>query len=281
MKKDREREKTMSKTYRWEGIATAVTSIAHSSQSLGTITYLRREKLLLPSGAIEEVPVISGNGLRGILRDTAADLWWEAANEPKLSLAVQHAIWSGGALAKSNGEPLTGSSLQEVRTACPVIGLFGTAGGGRLIDGCIQVGKLIPICQETKHLLPQHLQAEELPSVWDLTQIEYYNRLPEKRRSQESGEDALSPMRYGLETFIAGTRFAFWISLQWPTEAQAAFFGETLNRFTQQARIGGRSAAGHGELSLELTRPELPDANWRDGIPSGHPELLSILARLD
>lgn len=271
----------MSKTYRWEGLATAKTSIAHSSQSLGTITYLRREKLLLPSGVVEEVPVVSGNGLRGLLRDAAADLWWEAAGEPQLSLAVQHAVWSGGALAKSNGEPLTGSLLQEVRKACPVIGLFGTAGGGRLIDGCLQVGKLIPVCKETEHLIPAKLRNENLPSVWDLTQIEYYNRLPEKRRNQTSEEDALSPMRYGLETFIAGTHFTFWMSLQWPTDTQAAFFGEVLDRYMTNARIGGRSAAGHGELDIQLERPDLPQANWREGIPSSHPELLSILARLD
>ena len=104
---------------RWEGDATALSSVAHGEQALGTVTYLRRERFLMPDGSVDDIPVVSGNAWRGLLRRTAGDLWWDAAGQPPLTLAVAHAIWSGGALAKSSGTPLTGPRLMRVRAACP------------------------------------------------------------------------------------------------------------------------------------------------------------------
>jgi hypothetical protein len=57
------------KTYVFEGVVTALTSISHIGDSHGVNAKLRREKFVQPDGTVEEIPVISGNSLRGILRD--------------------------------------------------------------------------------------------------------------------------------------------------------------------------------------------------------------------
>lgn len=269
---------------RWDGVVTAESSIAHGAETLGTVTYLRRERFLMPDGRVEQVPVVSGNALRGLLRDTAADLWWEAAGRPKLTLAVMHALWSGGALAKISGEPLTGERLAEVKRACPVVGVFGTAGGGRIIGGALQVGKLIPICQETSHLLPDDLRIGELPSLWDLTQIEYYSRIPNGgSEPEEQGEDPSRLARYGAETFVAGTRFHSWMSLTWPTVEEEAFFDDTLKAFYEVARVGGLARAGHGRLRIDWHRSPAtaPAANWRGLLPGDAARLREVLSWLD
>ena len=54
--------------YQYEGVVTALSSISHIGETVGVNAKLRREKLVTPNG-IEEVPVISGNSLRGQLRD--------------------------------------------------------------------------------------------------------------------------------------------------------------------------------------------------------------------
>ena len=54
----------MTATIRWEADLTALSSIAHGGEQLGTICLLRREKVLLPDGQLLLVPVISGNSLR-------------------------------------------------------------------------------------------------------------------------------------------------------------------------------------------------------------------------
>ena len=275
---------------KWEGLATATSSIVHGSQVLGTITYLRREKFLLPDGLIEEIPVLSGNAWRGLLRDIAADVWWERVGKPKLTLPVVHALWSGGALAKVSGPTLTGLRLASLRKAVPVVGVFGTAGGGRIIDGCLQVGKMIPICKETVHLLPKGIVLnEELNSIWDITQIEHYSKIPminKEHLEASSVEDKMDPMRFGVETFIAGTKFYTWCSLTWPTSLEVSFFREVLSQYCEQGAIGGMSRAGHGKLDLALVESknsflEENMVSWRDSLPYSDLELLEMLSWLD
>lgn len=268
---------------KWAGTATAISSIVHSAETLGTINYLRRERVLMPDGTFEDIPVISGNALRGMLRDTAADLWWNEVGRPKLTLPVAHALWSGGALAKASGPVLSGSRLQDLRRCCPVIGVFGTAGGGRIIAGALQVGKLIPICAETAHLLGKP-DTKSLPSVWDLTQIEYYSRIPDERGTDTTAlDDSESGLaRFGVETFLAGTRFNSWISLAGASAAEEAFFAEVLGLFTDDARVGGMARAGHGQLSMDLLPGREPQTeDWRASTAVDPKKLREMLAWLD
>lgn len=276
---------------KWEGIATAASSIIHGSQVLGTVTYLRREKFLLPSGIIEEVPVISGNSWRGLLRDVAADIWWQRVGKPKLTLPVMHALWSGGALAKVSGPTLAGSRLASLRKAVPVIGIFGTAGGGRIIDGCLQVGKMIPITLETAHLIPEYIIKDiPLKSMWDLTQVEYYSKVPSIHKGFEdveeiTKENQMDPMRFGAETFIAGTQFYTWCALSWPTKEELGFFREVLSSYLENPRIGGMGRAGHGRLKLDLFKVSGDlggtPRKWSKPKDLTDLELLEMLAWLD
>lgn len=287
----------MSGIYKWHGVVTAQSSVAHGAEALGTITYLRRERFLGTDGKTVEIPVISGNAWRGLLRDTAADLWWKTSGSPALTLPVMHALWSGGALAKMSGPVLSGSRLVELKRACPVVGVFGTAGGGRIVSGALQVGKMLPICKETAHLLPEYLRSEDLPSMWDLTQIEYYSRIPnieledavtgtatsvDETSGNESPDSLLA--RYGVETFVAGTRFYTWVSLTWPTAEELAFFLDTYATYLVDARVGGLLRAGHGTLSFDLVSPDLPSpsADWRAQVQAVPlPRLLEVLSWLD
>lgn len=269
---------------RWEGTVTAQSSIVHGAETLGTVTYLRRERFLMPNGSIEQIPTVSGNALRGLLRDKAADIWWKSAGEPKLTLAVMHALWSGGALAKIAGDPLTGSRLAEVKNVCPVVGVFGTAGGGRIVGGALQVGKLIPICVETAHLIPEHLRTNDLPTIWDLTQLEYYSRIPNEFDEDPEKEEPSRLARFGVETFVAGTRFHSWISLTWPTPIEEAFFEETLAAFSHNPRVGGMARAGHGELTMDLKKtagPLSPSPDWRALSATDPARLREVLSWLD
>lgn len=287
----------MKRRYLWEGELTATSSISHKGETLGIISYLRREKVLQTDGSIIDVPIISGNSLRGTLRNISADLWWEAVGEPKLTVAVAHAIWSGGALAKTSGELLTGGRLVEVEKVCPVITIYGSAGGGRMLNGSLQVGKLVPICKETKHLLPNELSqsVESDLSFWDLIQIEYNHKIVTNYSATQGelfapakGESPASPMRYATETFVAGTRFYFKVAMDWPTFTSLSLFAETLENFKIAGKIGGKHASGHGDISVAF-RKQTPypkigyfRKRWRDEVGDKLTLAdLKILARLD
>lgn len=271
---------------RWEGTAVAVSSVLQGAETLGTVTYLRRERFLLPDNTIEDIPVISGNSWRGILRRTVADLWWEAVGQPRMTMAVMHAIWAGGALAKSTGQPLTGLRAQELKAACLPVGIFGAAGGGRILDGCIQIGKMIPVCQETRHAIPEKYVNDNLPSIWDLTQIEYYSKVPptDMERIETNEEGELLPMRFGIETFIPGTVFYTWLNLSWPTDEELSLMLEGLDCYFKNPRVGGMGRAGHGNLMFNLEASEdikkFVPVDWRGNMPETN-ELRKILAWLD
>lgn len=273
----------MSKNIKWEGTVTALSSISHGSEALGTVTYLRREKMFISDGTLEEVPVISGNAWRGIMRDIAADLWWKEVGEPKLTLPVMHALWSGGALAKLSGPTLSGGRLQELKNICPVVGVFGTAGGGRIISGSLQVGKLIPICEETKHIIPKEYHLANMPSLWDITQIEYYSRIPNNFDTEET-EETSRLARYGVETLAAGTKFYTWCSLTWATDLEVSFFQNVLSKYSLDASVGGLFRAGHGNISFDLTNNlvDVPNVDWKEEVQKTDPmRRLEVLSWLD
>jgi len=57
------------KTYIFNGAVTALSSISHIGENRGITSLLRREKIVAGDGTVEEVPIFSGNGIRGMLRD--------------------------------------------------------------------------------------------------------------------------------------------------------------------------------------------------------------------
>ena len=267
----------------WEGILVATSSIHQGGESLGYTSYLRRERYHTESGFLD-IPTISGNSLRGVLRTIAAGLWWDAVGQPLMTTAVAHAIWSGGSLAKNSTHNLTGMNLLEVLEACPVVEIFGTAGGGRIIDGKLSVSKLVPLVEQTKPYIPKPYQKFCTHSVWDYLQMESYSRkginetnthITHERKDVEAnspGNDVgEGRMRYQVESFTAGTKFHFKVSTQRLSEAGLVLLLETMRKFTEEGHVGGRSSVGFGSFALNLDKEP-------QGLHSQ--DLIKVLARL-
>ncbi|RMF24065.1 MAG: hypothetical protein D6765_12230 [Bacteroidetes bacterium] len=270
------------KTYSFEGTATALTSIMHGSgEKTGIISMLRREKFVQPDGRIARVPVISGNAVRGILRDVGMyDMLQrvgygvqEDGTVVGLPLPAFYFLFSGGALTSNTVEGLDIEKMRAMRELIPLIGVFGGAVGNQILPGKLKVGKLLPIARETAHLLPEKFRPEEPVSVWDLCQTEFYTRRddekndkvrnlidPVERKLLGSGETSkgeltgagAQQMMYRQETFCAGTQFFWKIVLEDPTDLEFESFVQTLIVFSRTPYVGGRSAVGHGELSIKF-----------------------------
>lgn len=266
--------------YRVEGAVTALSSVAHGGDHAGTVQHLRRERIVQPDGTVAEVPVVSGNAVRGILRDYSAELLWRHLGEPALDTAVFHALWSGGALAKAGaGHVLSSHQLRDLRALVPHVALFGAAGGGRIIEGKLLIGKLVPIVAETAHVVPADLVPEMSLSIWELLQIEEFTRSDDAKRGRadrqlgrgaagtldvdtETMQAPAQQMRYGVETIPAGTRFHWWVALRGVTPLEAGCFAAAMRSWSQAgSHIGGRSATGHGRLRVDA-------AGWEHPVPA-------------
>lgn len=224
--------------------------IAHNGQSLGTISYLRREKFLLDQ--VTDIPVLSGNSIRGALRDHAAESYFSWLGTKDLPLPVLQLLFSGGAITKAKGEPLSGEELRLVREACPVLALFGGSVAGRVLSGRLNVGKLLPVCQETLSLIP--FDIKDAPNLWDITQVAEYSRFPDLAVSTENG----GTMRYGVETFITGTQFHWWVSATTYTSTESNLLDFLVSSISQgQVLVGGSKRQGFGRVKIIETTPTL------------------------
>jgi len=285
-------------TITWSGTLTATSSIAHGGETRGTITLLRRELISTPGGLVH-VPIISGNTLRGRLRRLGEELLRDVLNyEGLLHPAAAHALRGGGSLAKTSHEPLSGNRLQTLRSLVPQIGVFGAAGGGTIISGSLDVGKVVPQVRETRHITGVDTEL----SAFTATQLESYTR-----QDDAGGHDftaVLAPdgvdlifdatgnpepvlrgsnqMLFHVETFPAGTVFSAWLRLRRPTPLELAYFLDVLRSFATNGRLGGRVGVGHGLIRADL-QPDLPvqpTVDWRAFVTEHRNAILHALEGL-
>lgn len=279
------------RTYIFEGVMTALTSISHIGKTHGIHSKLRREKIVQPDGSVEEVPVISGNSIRGILRDRGmlhmvqclgygVDL--ETGEIQGLPLSAFYFLFSGGALTSKGARGLDIDEARRWRELIPLVALFGGAMGNQIMPGKVKIGKAIPICQETAYLLPERFVGDNsLESIWELCQEESYTRrddekseklrqliAPAERKLLEAkardkrakrgtsedvrGKEQKQQMRYHVETLAAGTRLFWEVSLDDVTDLEFEAFCVTLAEFGRWPYIGGKSGVGHGKVSIHF-----------------------------
>lgn len=270
-------------TLELSGTVTALSSIAHSGgESLGITTKLRREKFVQPDGRVEEVPLISGNGMRGMLRDRGMLHFCRALgygiNEQTgevagLSLPAFYFLFSGGSLTAEGSKAIDLEAMRSLRQLIPLVGIFGGALGKQILSGKVSIGKLIPICAETAHVLPEAYRATATGSIWSCLQEEFYTRKDDEKNEHLRGlidapargllpglTQALGPikeggpqqMMYYVETFATGTRFYWRIVLEDATPLEREAFLTCLVEFSKKPTIGGKAAVGLGQVAVHF-----------------------------
>lgn len=291
-------------TIEWSGVVTALSSIYHGGgQSIGINSKLRREKFVQPDGTVEDVPVISGNGLRGLLRDRGMfhmcrtlgyGVNEETGEVRGLPLPAFYFLFSGGALTKDTSKGLDIDKARELRSLIPLVGVFGGALGNQIMPGKLKVDKMIPICAEITHLLPEPWRDAEVASIWEYLQEEMYTRKddekhehlrqliePEARALLETAAAAKrnapsqpvmetdtgqkQQMRYFLESFAAGTKFFWSLVLDDVTDVEFDAFCVALGEFARMPYIGAKSNVGLGRVSVHFDRWHTVDARQATG----------------
>lgn len=269
------------RTYILEGVVTALSSISHNGgERNGTVTQLRREKFVQPNGKVSKVPVISGNAIRGILRDKGMfqmlrqlgyGIDEENGKVYGLTLNAFYFLFSGGALTSTGDGHLDISHFRKMRETIPLIGLFGGAAGNIIMPGKIKIGKLLPICSETSHLIPDRFLPETTQTIWEYCQTEMYTRRDDEKNDRvrmmiaapsdnttealaETKKAAPQQMKYDIETLAAGTQFFWKIVLEDVTDVEFEAFLSTVLEFSKSPNIGGKGGVGHGEISIKLDK---------------------------
>lgn len=262
-----------------EGIVRAQTQISHNGGEInGNVAAFRRMKVVQPDGRYVEIPHISGNSIRGKLRDVGAkmtlDLLSENDTPHKVGINVFQLMFSGGALTAGNTEGDV-DKYNQLRENLTHISLFGGAWGNAILPGQMKVNPLIPIAKETAHIIPDQFHFENMPGVNSYLQLGMYTRKENANDSTfepylekvEGEKIETSQMLYYIETLAAGTPFYWKVILEDVNEKEFDYFVTLLEQFKKIPVVGGKSAVGFGFLEIE-------SITWRDITKEG--ETLTI-----
>lgn len=263
------------KTYILEGIVTALSSICHNGgEKNGVVTQLRREKFIQPNGRVVEVPVISGNSVRGKMRDISAiEILTKA---PGIKLKVDgdsfNLLFSGGSLESTGEAGINIEKVRQLRADIPMLSVLGCSVGNIILPGKLDMGKMIPIAKETLHLIPAKYHGDgEIKSVWDYCQVEMNTRRDDRKdenlreflnEAETKKKENPTQMMYHTETIAAGTRFYWRICLRDTSDVETGAFLSTLQKWSEQAsQVGGNGRIGHGALKLDLMETKSIDSD--------------------
>jgi RAMP superfamily protein len=240
---------------------------------------------------VMQVPIVSGSSFRGVLRRigeslTAGVLDYE---DTALPIPAAHLLTNGGRLAKS-ARPLTDEEERRLKTLLPQIAVFGGAASGRIMSGLLTVGKVLPEIAELAHILPRPPQSITLPAVLGVAE-ESFSHLSDHRITTAQApradlDENSSPLgRFGVETLPAGTRLQTWVRLANATALQVGFLRDVLADFAGHGHLGGRIAAGNGQVTATITatalRGQLPDdADWVADLSAHRDDAIAALAQL-
>lgn len=253
---------------RLENTIELTSPLAHTDRQVETISRFRRETMWL-GGEPVEVPVLSGNAIRGYLRRAIARRICELIDLPERSLSQRgfYLLFSGGTLEGSDWA-FRIDSVQALTDLLPHLKVFGFSYGARIVPGHLFVDRAEPACRELQHL-PHHQQhpayqgLDPVPSIADLLAELPYSRRDD--RAWELGDDT-SPqqMRYEIEVLVPGTRLVHGLTLGIDDDLSKGALAGAILTATAWNVLGGRGAAGHGRFrwTLDEHTADWPLEQW-------------------
>lgn len=203
--------------------------VSGSDEHAGNHTDIRRITFSV-DGAPVDIPVISGNSIRGQLRRLImADMLERVGKIPAgLDLAeiekmasqskgfarLWHALCSGGMLeqvAEKDSGYVDLAMKRSIRLALPPVSVLGTAIGNQMIQGKIDVAIARPCCIELKDSVPAKFRPL---CVQPTANWREPSSVPEKTTSTRSGRRATPPPRCSIPTTTSRRARSYTIGLR-------------------------------------------------------------------
>jgi len=210
-------------------------------------------------GRNEEIPIVSGNGIRGAFRRRLARDFLKLLNVDKLeSKRLFYMFFAGGANYEVVSEKDAGTINLELRTKIrklfPIVSLLGGNLGNQAFEGALKCGIARPICQElvNANMLPLDFLKKNgithFPSFREYLGQEFFTRKDDLRDRKE--DEAAVQMLVTREVFVPGTLFFHKWVLRSNDPIIEACFWRGIKLFIEDPRVGGGSSTNMGELEI-------------------------------
>lgn len=267
------------KTTFFEFVINADTKLSHNGEErYGNVALFRRVRIIGSDGQAIDIPCISGNAIRGSMRDFCAIEFMKAleranGQDTKVSVDVFHLMFSGGALKEANSAGDI-DLAKKVRENLPVVSIFGGAYGNVIYPGKIQIGFMIPIVKQTLHLMPdfarQAYGGDTIPDVFDIVSLDMYTRkndAGDSNKSQyidkEASDIDSNQMIYHIDSIVAGTKFYWWLNSIDLNDEEEAILNFAI-RNLPNIPVGGKRAVGYGKVSIQTLNASLMTSRGLD-----------------
>ncbi len=266
-----------------KGTWTAKSSVAHGSdEDFGMEQRFRTQKVAVwedDDFYMEDVPFVSGNSLKGILRDLLAKDLLDRF-DIEVSDKLLYALYAGGSLEKgSGGRKIQRKYIENIRENLPMISLLGTAASSEMIESKMNMGMLVPVAKETNGLTGR--DAEH--SIFQFLDETFYTRIDdiEGGTDRDDGEQA-QQMKYNVQVLVPGTKFHHRMTLQHCNEVEEAALYHAFELFKQNPHIGGMQSKGHGRVEFEYEGDGLGDNTpYLEFIEENKEQIRDFLETLD
>lgn len=204
-----------------------------------------------------KIPVITGNSVRGQLRDSIA-LRMLMILDTKVDKEVFQVLFSGGNISGSMKDDIERSKL--IRQHFPSVSLLGGGLGTMIMSGKLLSGFVYPICDETTPITGEDLTGKswrEFMSTIEFTRMDdnkndlksEYIENPESEKKAK----ASTQMRFEVEYMAAGTEFIQdFTFLDGTTDLEMGAFFAGIDQWFKVPRLGGMSAKGFGFFDAEI-----------------------------
>ena len=267
------------KTERFEGVLTALSPIHHGGdESTGSRATLRRMKFIQTNGKKIDIPVISGNSIRGVLRRLVMRDMLDTLGHELTSIKTYHMLFAGGTLESvqsSDAGQINLDMRKRLRTKIPALSLFGSAIGNQMIEGKMKCAYAIPICTETEMFTPNNVSQL---STYEQSTVDFTTRRDDLHADREDG-DAAHQMIVNFEVFAPGTSFYHKFTLLDCNEIEAAVLGRAVELWTERPYVGGKSGIGMGEVNLNYSVPQ--SAPYMDYLKAQRGDVVSVILEIE
>lgn len=226
----------------------------YGDERLGTMQIMRTNKFLY-DGEFIDIPVYSGNGFRGQFRRIAMMDFLEKIGiaEEGISEKLYYTLFTGGSLTGGSRYEEIGNRLR-LRKMCPPLALLGSAIGDQIIQGKMKSAIFLPVCKETI----DYTGKESDISFYDMLEEVFYTRKDDlksvtyniKQDEEKKKKENPVQMKYEAQCLSAGAEMVGTIVIENSNEVEESMLNATLKKIQEVPYIGGKSAAGHGKITL-------------------------------
>nr|DAF74036.1 MAG TPA: CRISPR type IV/AFERR-associated protein [Caudoviricetes sp.] len=231
--------------------------LSHIGETSSTGSYF--QTILTSYGRI---PVITGNSVRGQIRDSAALHLLERLGI-KVDKDVFNILFSGGNINGTLREDV--GKAKNVRRDLPLVSLLGGGLGDMIMSGKMMVSFAYPICIETEKItgIPSDISWHDL-----IDEIEF-TRMDDGKKDELAGKYITDPeqsktakastqMRYSVQYMAPGTEFIQnFMFMENTTELELGVFYAGIDEWFKNPKLGGMGSKGFGFFDAKLSEGEI------------------------